>query len=102
MKVILAAAILLAASGLSAQNATSPAAGGLGAQAQQPKYRSHFVVYDVEKKTVSTIFTVDGEFHAPNWTPRRKVHRLRHGRRSLSHRGGRATRRASRRRSQQA
>jgi Tol biopolymer transport system component len=61
--------ILFAVSGLPAQNATSPAAGGQGAQAPQPKYRSHFVVYDVQKKTSKTIFTIEGEFHAPNWTP---------------------------------
>ena len=43
---------------------------GLGAQnpRQAGKYRTHFVVYDVERKTTTTIFIVDGEWHAPNWT----------------------------------
>jgi Tol biopolymer transport system component len=41
-----------------AQNASQPA----------PKYRTHFVTYDVQKKTTSTLFTLDGEWHAPNWT----------------------------------
>jgi hypothetical protein len=26
------------------------------------------VIYDVEKKTTTTLFTIDGEWHAPNWT----------------------------------
>src|ERR1700756_1380472 len=34
-----------------------------------PKYRTHFVVYDVQKKMATTLFTIDGEWHAPNWTP---------------------------------
>ena len=61
--------LLFAASALPAQNATPPAAGGQGAQAPRPKYNTHFVVYDVQKRAAKTIFTVDGEFHAPNWTP---------------------------------
>jgi len=61
--------ILFAAIALPAQTATPPAAGAQTAPAPQPKYRSHFVVYDVQKKATKTLFTVDGEFHAPNWTP---------------------------------
>lgn len=38
------------------------------AGAARPKYRTHFVTYDVQKKTTSTLFTIDGEWHAPNWT----------------------------------
>jgi TolB protein len=34
-----------------------------------PKYRTHFVIYDMHKKTTSTLFTIQGEWHAPNWTP---------------------------------
>lgn len=34
-----------------------------------PKYRTHFQVYNVERKTTETLFTIDGEWHAPNWTP---------------------------------
>jgi TolB protein len=33
-----------------------------------PKYRTHFVIYDMQKKTTSTLFTLEGEWHAPNWT----------------------------------
>lgn len=33
-----------------------------------PKYRTHFQVYDVQKKSLTTLFTIDGEWHAPNWT----------------------------------
>ena len=32
------------------------------------KYRTNFVIYDVQKKTTTTVFTVEGEWHAPNWT----------------------------------
>lgn len=39
------------------------------AMAPRPKYRTHIVVYDVQTKTTKTIFTADGEWHAPNWTP---------------------------------
>jgi TolB protein len=38
-------------------------------QSGPPKYRTHFVIYDVQKKTQSTLFTIEGEWHAPNWTP---------------------------------
>lgn len=34
-----------------------------------PKYRSRFVVYNVQTKTTATLFTLKGEWHAPNWTP---------------------------------
>jgi TolB protein len=49
------------------------AIGGVVAQNSQPraaapKYRTHFVTYDVAKKTTTTLFTIDGEWHAPNWT----------------------------------
>jgi TolB protein len=37
--------------------------------APRPKYRTHFVVYDLKTKAAKTMFTVDGEWHAPNWTP---------------------------------
>ena len=33
-----------------------------------PKYRTRFVIYDVQKKTTTTLFTVEGGWHAPNWT----------------------------------
>ena len=49
---------------LSAQNPAK-----LGAPVQHPKYRTHFVMYDVQKKTTKTMFTIQGEWHAPNWTP---------------------------------
>jgi hypothetical protein len=55
---------LFAVSALAAQNATQPAT-----SAAPPKYRTHFLIYDVEKKAAKTFFTVDGEWHAPNWTP---------------------------------
>lgn len=51
---------LLFASGLVAQNSSQPAAA--------PKYRTNFVVYDVQKKATTTLFTLEGEWHAPNWT----------------------------------
>jgi hypothetical protein len=50
-----------------AQNAAQPVA-----SAPQPKYRTHFLIYDVQQKTAKTIFTVEGEWHAPNWTPDEK------------------------------
>ena len=50
--------LLFASAGLSAQNPFQPGA----------KYRTHFVIYDVQKKTTTTVFTVEGEWHAPNWT----------------------------------
>jgi Tol biopolymer transport system component len=34
-----------------------------------PKYRTHFVTYDLDKKSTTILFTVEGEWHAPNWTP---------------------------------
>jgi len=37
-----------------------------------PQYRTHFVIYDVQKKATSTLFTIEGEWHAPNWTPNGK------------------------------
>ena len=46
---------------LAAQNPSQP-----GALA--PKYRTHFVFYDVQKNTVTTLFSIEGEWHAPNWT----------------------------------
>ena len=60
--------LLFAANAACAQNAPKLATAEPGASAQ-PKYRTHFMVYDVQKKTTKTILTVDGEFHAPNWTP---------------------------------
>ena len=48
-----------ASAGLDAQNTSQP--GG-------SKYRTHFVVYDLQKKTTATLFTIEGEWHAPNWT----------------------------------
>ena len=53
--------LLFVSAGLAAQNPTHP-----GAVA--PKYRTHFVTYDVQKKSTTTIFTIEGEWHAPNWT----------------------------------
>lgn len=38
------------------------------ARASAPKYRTHFMTYDVQKKTTSILFTIEGEWHAPNWT----------------------------------
>lgn len=57
---MLAAGAMFACAGMAAQNAPQRAA--------HPHYRTHFMVYDVEKKTTTTLFTVDGEWHAPNWT----------------------------------
>ena len=57
----LAMGLLFAAAGLAAQNPAHP-----GAVA--PKYRTHFVVYNLQKKTTTTLFTIKGEWHAPNWT----------------------------------
>ena len=53
--------LLLAPGVLAAQNPTRP-----GAVA--PKYRTHFVIYDVQKKTTTILFTTKGEWHSPNWT----------------------------------
>lgn len=50
-------------------------AAGLPAQkpsqrlAAAAKYRTHFVVYDIQKNTATALFTLEGEWHAPNWTP---------------------------------
>jgi Tol biopolymer transport system component len=33
------------------------------------KYRTNFVAYDVQKKATTILFTIDGEWHAPNFTP---------------------------------
>jgi TolB protein len=54
----LALGLLFASTGLEAQNPFQPGV----------KYRTHFVVYDVQKKTTTTLFTIEGEWHAPNWT----------------------------------
>ena len=35
---------------------------------QQPKYRTSFAVYDLEKKTIKTVFTADGTWECPSWT----------------------------------
>jgi TolB protein len=59
---LLAAGLLFASAGLAAQNPSQPGA-------VSPKYRTHFVIYDVQKQTITTLFTIDGEWHAPNWTP---------------------------------
>jgi TolB protein len=48
------------AAGISAQNSSHKSAA--------PRYRTHFAVYDVQKKAATTLFTLDGEWHAPNWT----------------------------------
>ena len=37
--------------------------------AAAPKYRTRFVVYDLRNKTATTLFTIRGEWHAPNWAP---------------------------------
>ena len=55
--------ILISANLLNAQSAAQPAAA-----AQRPKYRTHIMVYEVRTGTTKTIFTGEGEFHAPNWT----------------------------------
>jgi len=60
--------LFFAVNGLQAQNAAPPAAGASAASAPQPKYRTHIMLYDVQKKTTKTLFIGDGEFHAPNWT----------------------------------
>ena len=50
--------LLFVSAGLVAQNPFQPG----------PKYRTHFVIYDVLKKTTMPLFTIKGEWHAPNWT----------------------------------
>ncbi|HTX75200.1 MAG TPA: hypothetical protein VMD29_03265 [Terracidiphilus sp.] len=56
---------VLAAVAVFAGTAKAPAQ---AATAAAPKYRTHFVTYDVAKKTTTALFTIDGEWHAPNWT----------------------------------
>lgn len=34
-----------------------------------PKHRTRFVVYDVQTKTTTTLFTIQGDWNTPNWTP---------------------------------
>src|SRR5260370_16801632 len=55
---ILSLGLLFASAGLVAQNPFQPG----------PKYSTHFVIYDVQKKTTTPLFTIEGEWHAPNWT----------------------------------
>src|SRR5258708_1757245 len=55
---ILSLGLLFASAGLVAQNPFQPG----------PKYGTHFVIYDVQKKTTTPLFTIEGEWHAPNWT----------------------------------
>jgi hypothetical protein len=57
--------LLVAVTALSAQNASQPAA-----SASPPKYRTHFLIYNVQQRTTNTLFTIDGEWHAPNWAPK--------------------------------
>jgi TolB protein len=45
-----------------------PTLGWTQTDAARPKYRTNFLSYDVQKKATSTLFTLDGEWHAPNWT----------------------------------
>jgi len=54
--------LFFAFAGLAAQNPVQP-------QTASPKYRTHFVVNDLQMRTTTTIFTIEGEWHAPNWTP---------------------------------
>jgi hypothetical protein len=54
--------LLFASTGLAAQN-PSPSA------ASAPKYRTNFVIYNVKQKKTTTLFAIDGEWHAPNFTP---------------------------------
>lgn len=55
-------ALLFPVAGRAVQHATHP-------RAAAPKYRTRFVVYNVENKTATTLFTLRGQWHAPNWTP---------------------------------
>ena len=59
---ILSLGLILTVVRLAAQNPTQSGAAAL-------KYRTHFLIYDLQKKAVSTVFTLDGEWHSPNWTP---------------------------------
>lgn len=52
---------LLCAAGVMAQNQRQPGAA-------HAHYRTHFVVYEVQKKRTAPLFTIDGEWHAPNWS----------------------------------
>lgn len=51
--------LLFASAGAAAQNPLHP---------ESLKYRTHFVAFDVQKKTATTIFTIEGEWHSPNWS----------------------------------
>ena len=33
-----------------------------------PAYRTHFLTYNVQEETTEILFTIEGEWHAPNWT----------------------------------
>lgn len=37
--------------------------------AATPQYRTNFMVYNVRTKAVRTLFSLEGEWHAPNWSP---------------------------------
>lgn len=50
--------LLAVSSGIAAQTSDSA----------PPKYRSHFAIYDIQKKATTNLFTLEGEWHAPNWT----------------------------------
>ncbi len=54
--------LLFPSAGVGAQNLGHPGAA-------QTKRVTHFEIYDLEKKATATLFTVEGEWHAPNWTP---------------------------------
>ena len=55
--------LCLAAAALSGQNTAR------SSESVKPKYRTHFMVYDVQNKTTKSMLTAEGEWHAPNWTP---------------------------------
>jgi hypothetical protein len=59
--VTLSVELLSTSSGRAAQNPFQPDAVG-------SKYRTHFLIYDVQNKSTTTHFTIEGEWHAPNWT----------------------------------
>ncbi len=50
------------------------ASAGAGAQTRPPsraaaaKYRTNFMVYDVRTKATQKLFSLEGEWHAPNWS----------------------------------
>lgn len=52
---------LLPAAAVAAQNSSQ-------APTAAPKYRTHFVAYNIQTKSTTTLFTLDGEWHAPNFT----------------------------------